>query len=85
MFFVCLVIVGVIGIFVQFVGGDGVNCRYGGDCGVNWCRWFWCVGFLGAVKQRYWFSVVGGDFGNCFGGVYWCVVWFVYCIVEGEM
>lgn len=53
MFFVCLVIVGVIGIFVQFVGGDGVNCRYGGDCGVNWCRWFWCVGFLGAVKQCY--------------------------------
>ncbi len=49
----CSVTTGVTGISAQPAGGDGANCRYGGDCGVNRRRRFWCAGFPWAAKQRH--------------------------------
>ncbi len=49
----CSVTAGVTGISAQPAGGDGANCRHGGDCGVNRRRRFWCAGFPGAAKQRH--------------------------------
>lgn len=47
----CSVTAGVTGISAQPAGGDGANCRYGGDCGVNRCRRFWCAGFRGLLSS----------------------------------
>ena len=47
----CSVTAGVTGISAQPAGGDGANCRYGGDCGVNRCRRFWCAGFPGLLSS----------------------------------
>lgn len=41
----------VTGISAQPAGGDGANCRYGGDCGVNRRRRFWCAGFPGLLSS----------------------------------
>lgn len=47
----CSVTAGVTGISAQPAGGDGANCRYGGDCGVNRRRRFWCAGFPGLLSS----------------------------------